>query len=251
MHFVCEWWSKTASLSLSIVSIITGFIGFVSPFVPENISRSIRKWGRQMKPLYKWILRILSIVLIIGALVWTAINIFNEQQNKIVSLNNEITNLMHPKPSLQTGMYYAIEDLESNTVIIRGKIAFINNGNGAAYQVQVRGCYATSEDVSHLTDFSYELYRTSIPAGGNYTVPFLETFPPSVIGNATTSAISTTPWLYIYCALRCSDAQNGGNWSEWCPQWLGFSQGLMTFTPLKESLQTDAFASAVKLYYGN
>jgi len=248
MHFISEWWTSAGSLALNIVSLATAIIGFVLQFLPEWASRSIREWARKMKPCYKWSLRILSILLIISALMWTAINIFNEQQNTIVSLNNTIENLTHPKPYFEPWMYYVNENPEGNTVEIQGVIGFINQGNGAAYQLQVRGCYATNDDLTHVTDFSFNLYKAKRPVGGNYTVPFIENFPSSVTGNSVTS---TTPWLYIYCALRYSDAPKGGNWSEPCEQWLGYSQALK-LTPLKESPQTDAFALAVsEFYYGN
>lgn len=233
--FLHEWLSSIYTLVIGSVGAATTVISVIEFFF-EKKSQGFREWTGQMKPHCKLALRMLGIILIIVALIWTATNLFNEQQNKIFSLT-------HLKPFFQHADSWGNETYKGNITIVQGYINFTNAGNGTAYQLQARGCYATESNFQDLTLFSYLPNKDySVYAGDNFVVPI-------GIGNYTSNAI---PQIYLYCELRCSDSQNGGNWSAPYEQWLVFSGDLERFFPLTQP-ERDKFEPLVSAsdYYGN
>ena len=124
--------------------------------------------------------------------IWGFYHIYSEQHNKLVSLTQ-----LEPKfTSLAPQGNHTVEN---NNLVIQGTTGFINSGNGTAYNVEFRQCYAlakTPQNITQLMDFS--IYG-SIDEYGNRTLPFTIT----LTGN--TEMGNTTPLLYLYSAILYSD----------------------------------------------
>src|SRR4030042_6937772 len=114
MYFIREWWSSITTLLTGVLGVVSLAISLVQFWISPARWQRIHEWGNRMKTKYKVLLTAIGVILIISSIIITSVNLYNDQQNTILNLNNEIFGLTHTQPYFQPWHSWGNETIRGN-----------------------------------------------------------------------------------------------------------------------------------------
>ena len=195
-----------------------------------------------------WVNQGFAISLLCIAFIWSSISVVywlkkRKTNKQLVPITDNIQN----RPTFIMGDSKVTEDMDKKTkrLVVNARVGFTNAGDKAAYQVQIRRCYASVEVPSKIEVQPLIEESGPINVGEKIFVPFIASQP---ITNSKEPSVGSAA-LLIFCGLRYSDAPSQGNWYEY-EKWLAYpvNAGALAFAKQE---QKEAFEPFVRKAYSN